>query len=248
MTGGEWTSCQLIEKAFVKKNGQPTDIKEFYLRCSVQDYFIKLCESDITPEQLIPFVDQGISVKMEVKEGEWDVCPGDEVEVQSRIGEYIVISEIKGISKKDEWTHIYGGDIDSLAEEVFELVKSMDDLKATGFQAYFLGLDEYRILSKDTSVNEVIRTGMANITPDEFDRRYMKVYRSLKSSIIDAGISTDKLTFDDFNYKEVSDGGMDGLECILEMNYEDKTYYAQVLFLIRYGAYHLVELSALIAE
>ena len=49
------TTCQLIEKEFMNKIGKSTGVKEFYLRCSIQDYFIKFCESDVTSKELNPF-------------------------------------------------------------------------------------------------------------------------------------------------------------------------------------------------
>lgn len=86
--------CQVVSKAFIKKNGQPADREELYLRCSVQDYFIKFCESEVSKEALTPFIDEGISVEMEVREGEWDICPDDPPQMQSRIGRYAVILKI----------------------------------------------------------------------------------------------------------------------------------------------------------
>lgn len=86
-------SCQLIEKNFVGKNGVDTDVKELYLRCSVQDYFIKLCESNVSRADLEAYLDKGITVIMEIKEGEWDHC-GEEYEIQSRTGTYCVITSI----------------------------------------------------------------------------------------------------------------------------------------------------------
>ena len=87
------TTCQLIEKPFIIKNGVESDVMELYLRCSVQDYFIKLCESDVAAEELRKHLNEGVTVEMEIKEGQWDKCKGD-FEVQSRIGTYIIISAI----------------------------------------------------------------------------------------------------------------------------------------------------------
>jgi hypothetical protein len=93
-TGNKYTTCQLVEKFFVKKNGEQTEISELYLRCSIQDYYIKLCESSVTREDLEPFIDQGISVEMEINEGSWDICKDDPREMQSRIGTYVIIKSI----------------------------------------------------------------------------------------------------------------------------------------------------------
>lgn len=88
------TSCQLIEKEFTNKAGKSTGIKELYLRCSIQDYFIKICESDITSEQLKPYLNNGIEVEMEIKEGLYDNCHTTTEQVQSRIGTYVIIKKI----------------------------------------------------------------------------------------------------------------------------------------------------------
>lgn len=87
------TTGVLVEKSFVSKGGKETEHKELYLRCSIQDYFIKFCESSVTSEQLQNFINKSITVKMEIKEGLWDQCDED-YEVQSRVGTYISISKL----------------------------------------------------------------------------------------------------------------------------------------------------------
>lgn len=84
------TTCQLIEKPLTTRGA---DIMELYLRCSVQDYFIKICESNVTEDELRKHLNEGITVEMEIKEGELDKCEGDD-EVQSRIGIYVTISKV----------------------------------------------------------------------------------------------------------------------------------------------------------
>ena len=88
------TACVLIEKTSFSKRGTALDSGELYLRCSIQDYFIKFCESNVTKEELLPFRNQGITVEMEVRNGEWDRCPNSQQEVQSRIGAYAVIHKL----------------------------------------------------------------------------------------------------------------------------------------------------------
>ena len=88
-------NCQLIEKEFVNKGGKITTFKELYLRCSVQDYFIKLCESNLTRDELEPYINKGISVEVEIKDGLWDHCSENVAEVQSRMGTYVVIKSIQ---------------------------------------------------------------------------------------------------------------------------------------------------------
>lgn len=87
-------NCQLIEKEFVNKGGKMPGFKELYLRCSVQDYFIKFCESNVTKKDLEPYINKGISVEVEVKDGMWDHCSENLAEVQSRMGPYIIIKKI----------------------------------------------------------------------------------------------------------------------------------------------------------
>ena len=92
------TSCLLVEKISFSKKKTPLNSGELYLRCSIQDYFIKFCESNVTKEDLVPFINQGITVEMEVRNGEWDRCPNDPEYIQSRIGTYAIIHKV--LSKK----------------------------------------------------------------------------------------------------------------------------------------------------
>jgi hypothetical protein len=88
------TSCQLIVKELTNKGGKVAEYKEMYLRCSVQDYFIKLCEGNVTAEQLKPFINSGIEVEMEIRHGIWDHCNENVAYAQSRTGPYVVIKSI----------------------------------------------------------------------------------------------------------------------------------------------------------
>lgn len=88
-------NCQLIEKEFINKIGKSGSFKELYLRCSVQDYFIKFCESTVSKKELEPYINNGISVEIEIKDGMWDDCNESLEQVQSRMGTYIVIKSIK---------------------------------------------------------------------------------------------------------------------------------------------------------
>lgn len=87
-------TCELIEKEFENKIGKSGGFKELYLRCSVQDYFIKICESKVTSEQLKKHLNSGIKVEMQIKDGSWDICEYTLEQQQSRIGQYVVITKI----------------------------------------------------------------------------------------------------------------------------------------------------------
>ena len=89
------TSCLLVEKSFMSKSGDGTEIKELYLSCSIQDYYIKICESAVTREELSKYIGSGIGVKMEIIDGTWDICDGDPLEKQSRTGRYVIIHSIE---------------------------------------------------------------------------------------------------------------------------------------------------------
>lgn len=88
---------QIVKKQFINKGGKPSGFYEYYLRCSIQDYFIKFCESNITKTDidalnLSEF--DAISVEAEIKNGEWDICSGDSQYMQSRIGKYVVVYKL----------------------------------------------------------------------------------------------------------------------------------------------------------
>ena len=90
-----YTTCQLIEKEFINKGGKVTEYKELYLRCSIQDYFIKICESNVDAKTLRKYLNKSISVEMEIRDdGMWDICTDDPAYAQSRIGTYVVIKKI----------------------------------------------------------------------------------------------------------------------------------------------------------
>lgn len=88
---------QIVKKEFINKAGKGSGFYEYYLRCSIQDYFIKFCESDITKKDIDALnlgEFDGISVEAEILDGTWDICPEDPQEMQSRIGKYVVIYKI----------------------------------------------------------------------------------------------------------------------------------------------------------
>ncbi|MEX1190513.1 MAG: hypothetical protein WEA99_00975 [Brumimicrobium sp.] len=89
----------VVEKYFYNKIGEKTDHTAFYLQRSTQDYFIKLCKSKVTREELenaLNNVDgeiKSLTMRVAFRNGEWDRC--DENHVQSRTGEYVVIYSIE---------------------------------------------------------------------------------------------------------------------------------------------------------
>lgn len=92
-------SGQIVFEKFVGKNGKQADFTEAYMRQSVQDYFIKFCESTVTRKELETYLAEkkdplnSITIEGEIREGSWDICDSN-IEQQSRIGKYVVIYKI----------------------------------------------------------------------------------------------------------------------------------------------------------
>lgn len=90
----------ISEKTFVNKKGVATDKKEFYIQRSIQDYFIKFCESQVSLEELKAAWEKkegfmkALRLEVEFKKGEWDNCGDTDTAPESRIGEYVVIHKI----------------------------------------------------------------------------------------------------------------------------------------------------------
>lgn len=85
---------EIVEHQFLKKNGEPEDFTELYFRASVQDYFIKFCESNVKKEDLTPFIGQVVRIEAQILNGNWDSCSEDEHDVQSRVGAYIILKKL----------------------------------------------------------------------------------------------------------------------------------------------------------
>ena len=83
----------IVEKPFVNKINEPTRVMELYFRASIQDYFIKFCESELTREELEPFIDKAVAVNADIVDGEWDNCDGIDMQ-QSRMGRYMIIKKL----------------------------------------------------------------------------------------------------------------------------------------------------------
>jgi len=89
--------AEIVVHKFQNKKGEFTDISEYYLRCSVQDYFIKFCECEVSKEEILKYYNESkfinpITVEAEIRNGSWDIC--ESIEAQSRVGEYVIIKSI----------------------------------------------------------------------------------------------------------------------------------------------------------
>ena len=92
-------TAPIVKKQFVNKAGRTTDHVEYYIQQSIQDYFIKFCESNVSIKELNEKLEniegdiKALQLEVEMREGDWDICDGNH-EIQSRIGEYMVILKI----------------------------------------------------------------------------------------------------------------------------------------------------------
>lgn len=93
-------SAPIVKKPFINKGGKDMGFEEYYVQRSIQDYFIKFCESSVTKEELDRALEESkelvkaLTIHAEIREGNWDICPDDPEHMQSRIGEYMVIHKI----------------------------------------------------------------------------------------------------------------------------------------------------------
>ena len=92
-------TAPIVKKNFVNKAGKTTDHVEYYIRRSIQDYYIKFCESNVSIKELNEKLEniegdiKTLQLEVEFRKGEWDICDGNH-DIQSRIGEYAVILKI----------------------------------------------------------------------------------------------------------------------------------------------------------
>ena len=92
-------TAPIVKKQFVNKASRTADHVEYYIQQSIQDYFIKFCESNVSIKELNEKLEniegdiKALQLEVEMREGDWDICDGNH-EIQSRIGEYMVILKI----------------------------------------------------------------------------------------------------------------------------------------------------------
>ena len=98
-------TAPIVFKSFIKKNGEASDKKELYIQRSIQDYYIKFCESKVTREELekqlskINGLIKALTLEVEYRNGDWDICDENMMQ-QSRVGKYIIIHRIIANNQK----------------------------------------------------------------------------------------------------------------------------------------------------
>lgn len=92
-------TAPIVSQYIVKENGERTDRKAYYLERSIQNYFIKFCESSVSQEDLEQHLaaQTGLiktaTLEVSFQKGAWDIGE-DGAESQSRRGEYAIVHRI----------------------------------------------------------------------------------------------------------------------------------------------------------
>ncbi len=81
-------SCILIEKKYQDDQWNLKD-EALFLRCSVQDYFIKFDESTVKREDIVSRIGTPVTVEIEIVDGFWDDCTQDKTGTYARLKELI---------------------------------------------------------------------------------------------------------------------------------------------------------------
>lgn len=93
------TSVEFVQHKGQNQKGEVMDYEEWYVRMSVQDYFIKWCESGVSQSEVESLLAKQktliktLEVEMEIKNGDWDNCDPNEI-AASRGGKYVIIKKI----------------------------------------------------------------------------------------------------------------------------------------------------------
>lgn len=81
---------KIIKKPFINKIGRKSStILDLFLKTGNKELFVKACEGKIPGEELAKEEGKMLDFEVVMKKGEWDKCGAEEV--QSRVGDYVVI-------------------------------------------------------------------------------------------------------------------------------------------------------------
>ncbi len=84
--------AEVVQEQFTNKGGRDIDgVYDYFLKYENKKMFIKFMDSDITFEQIEPFIGKKATFEISERQGLWDT---NDPEVQSRVGEYVVIWKI----------------------------------------------------------------------------------------------------------------------------------------------------------
>lgn len=92
-------SAPIVAKKFVDVDGKIENRQEYFIERSIQDYFIKFCESKVSREEFETYLSKKpenkktATLEVEYVDGNWDECEETNSK-QGRIGTYIIIHNI----------------------------------------------------------------------------------------------------------------------------------------------------------
>ena len=92
-------TAPIVYKNAISKRNEVMELKDVYIQRSIQDYYIKFCESMINRNELEEHLNKisgdikALTLEVQFREGEWDICEGDPI-MQSRIGQYVIIYRV----------------------------------------------------------------------------------------------------------------------------------------------------------
>ena len=92
-------TAPIVYKSAMSKRNVDMEFKDVYIQRSIQDYYIKFCESMISRAELEEHMNKisgdikALTLEVQFREGEWDICEGDPM-MQSRIGQYVIIYRV----------------------------------------------------------------------------------------------------------------------------------------------------------
>ncbi|MFD0862091.1 hypothetical protein ACFQ1M_07715 [Sungkyunkwania multivorans] len=92
-------SAPIVYKSAIRKHVTDDQFKEMYVRRSIQDYYIKFCESAVSRKQLEHHIRdkdgliKAVRIEIEYRDGDWDICEKED-RSQGRVGTYVVVHRI----------------------------------------------------------------------------------------------------------------------------------------------------------
>ncbi len=89
----------VLQRFIATNNGKATIQKDFYIQRSIQDYYIKFCESQVSREMLETYLStqkdiiKTATLEIEYLQGNWDDCDKT-ITPGSRTGTYVIIHRL----------------------------------------------------------------------------------------------------------------------------------------------------------
>ncbi len=109
MNASDTTELEGVILKMTEENPPGSKVKsntDYYIQASLKSYFIKLCESSLSKEQLAELVGMQVKAKMSIHDGFWDMC-GDAI-VQSRTGPYAALHSVQVLKDKKTYNYFDG--------------------------------------------------------------------------------------------------------------------------------------------